>query len=208
MSDPYKSIPVGQCQCGCGQFTPIAKENNKNRGLIKGQPRNCIPGHRITSQKGALHPLWKGGRTIDRNGYVLIKMPTHNRAQANGYVYEHILVAEKALGKPLPSGAIPHHIDKNRSNNITSNLVLCQDIAYHLLLHRRERALKACGHANWRKCTLCKQYDDPSNLMTKKGKGGCSYHKGCKNSNNRKSAQIREEKANVSRSARQATTIR
>lgn len=77
---------------------------------------------------------------------------------------EHVLVAEKAMGCSLPPWAVVHHVDEDPSNNNPSNLVVCPDQAYHMLIHRRMRALASCGNANWRKCCLCKQYDEPSNL--------------------------------------------
>lgn len=43
-------------------------------------------------------------------------------------------------------------------------LIICEDRAYHMLLHVRTKALKACGHANWRRCWICKEYDKPENL--------------------------------------------
>ena len=47
---------------------------------------------------------------------------------------------------------------------------------YHMLLHQRIRALKACGHANWRKCKYCKEWDAPKNLSIHKN---TIYHIGC-----------------------------
>ncbi len=44
--------------------------------------------------------------------------------------YAHIRVAEKALGRPLPVGAIVHHHDENKLNYEESNLVICQNRAY------------------------------------------------------------------------------
>ena len=79
-------------------------------------------------------------------------------------VLRHVLVAERAAGHPLPSGAHVHHVDYDRSNDAPSNLVICQDAAYHKLLHTRTDALNACGNANWRACMFCKQYDDPANM--------------------------------------------
>jgi len=48
-------------------------------------------------------------------------------------------IAEQALGKPLPKGALVHHADGNALNNDPENLVICPDNAYHNLLHKRLR---------------------------------------------------------------------
>lgn len=85
--------------------------------------------------------------------------------------FEHILVAEKALGKPLPRGAVIHHVDENKLNNKPENLVVCPSAAYHILIHKRMRALEACGNADYCKCWICKKYDHPSQLYRRSDKG-------------------------------------
>ena len=114
--------------------------------------------------KGPANGAWAGGTTINSGGYRGVLQRDHPRAGANGYVREHILVVERAMGKPLPPKAVVHHVDGNRQNNANRNLVVCPDDAYHALLHTRARALAACGNANWRRCNLCGQHDDPANL--------------------------------------------
>lgn len=113
------------------------------------------------------------------------------RVGVNGRrVMEHVAVAEKALGKQLPRGVEVHHVDENRANNANTNLVICPDTAYHQLLHRRQRALDACGHADWRMCTFCKQYDTAANLVI--NKYGHVKHQACANEYAKRRHHIRK----------------
>lgn len=74
----------------------------------------------------------------------------HPKADKGGYIYKHIFIAEAAIGKHLPDGAEVHHVNELRYDNRNTNLVICQDIGYHKLLHRRTAALDACGNAKIR----------------------------------------------------------
>ena len=93
------------------------------------------------------------------HGYVAIKKPNHPHASINGYVLEHILVAEKALGKFLPEGAIVHHVNGDVSDNRPCNLVVLQNKGEHQKLHKRLRALRTCGDSKKRVCIYCGEYD-------------------------------------------------
>jgi hypothetical protein len=85
--------------------------------------------------------------------------------QWNGVTYkrlgagrEHVAIAERAIGKPLPMGAEVHHVDGNKRNNASANLVICQDHDYHMLLHARARIIRAGGqHGIHRICTRCRE---------------------------------------------------
>jgi hypothetical protein len=98
----------------------------------------------------------------------------------------HVWIVEAVLGKELPKGAVPHHVNGDKLDNRHENLVLCPSQAYHMLLHQRERALDACGHADWLRCHFCKAYDDPRNLSHGKRTGRpagqqSTYHAACAN---------------------------
>jgi len=157
-------IPEGFCQCGCGGKTKPFHKDFKDRGILKGTPRRFLHGHNC--------PAWAGGRMVRKQGYVVLKLHDHPRATPNGYVYEHIVLAEKALGKPLPPKAEIHH----HGPKIEQRLVICEDRSYHTLIENRTKALKACGNANWLKCYKCKQYDAPENIVVTKSN---KYHRAC-----------------------------
>ncbi len=62
------------------------------------------------------------GRHKSTWGYILVSQPDHHRANNKGFVWEHILVVEKATGRPVSKDMHVHHKDGNRANNNLSNL--------------------------------------------------------------------------------------
>jgi len=152
-------IPAGLCQCGCGQRTRIAERSIKRLGHVRGMPVQFMQGHWArVGQFGAAHPQWKGGRHLHVAGYVMVQCSGHPRSNRSGYVLEHLLVAERALGYPVPRGVEVHHFNENRSDNRGCNLVICENSDYHHLLHVRIKALRACGDFNARQCWLCRAW--------------------------------------------------
>ena len=117
------------------------------------------------------------GRYVNKAGYVSVMAPGHPRADRYGYVYEHVVVAEKALGRYMPDKSEVHHVSKVKGDNRGSNLVICQDHAYHALLHQRRAALMNAGTVDAKKCTFCKKWGKPTEINT-----SCRhkhYHKAC-----------------------------
>lgn len=97
-------------------------------------------------------------------------------------------IVMQALGKPLPPGSIVHHVDENSLNDRPNNLILCENQAYHFLLHLRAEALKATGDPNSRKCHRCKQWGIPGDgdmVRYKRGNrldgDGLTVHISCNN---------------------------
>ena len=90
---------AGFCACGCGAQTKINKWGVYN-GYVRGH-----------YAKGDRHYKWLGGRVMNAKGYQMVRI-------AGKYVLEHVSLAEKALGRPLPKGTQVHHVDGNRANNV------------------------------------------------------------------------------------------
>lgn len=101
------------CACGCGEIID-------GRG-IDGKVRKFKHTHHVN---GALNPNWKGGFRKS-NGYIKILYKNHPRADRDGYVYQHILIMEKHLGRYLqPNIDDIHHINGIKDDNRIENLQL------------------------------------------------------------------------------------
>jgi hypothetical protein len=110
---------------------------------------------------------------FDKLHHRRIWAPGHPYCYSDGTVLEYRLEVEKAIGRYLkPEEVVHHHYNADGS----ATLVLCPDRFYHQLLHIREKALRMCGNASYRRCMFCMQYDNPEN-MSNNSKG--IYHKSC-----------------------------
>ena len=65
---------------------------------------------------------WKGGRTYHKKGYVMERVSSHH--SGNPYVFQHILVMEAILGRPLYPEENVHHINGVKDDNREANLEL------------------------------------------------------------------------------------
>lgn len=127
----------GFCQCGCGAKTMIPDHSDKSKGWIKGVPLRFLKGHNLKelAKQNAANAI--GNKGLSAHGYVRVQT-------AEGRKYEHILVAEKMLGRKLKyfgpghsENEVVHHKDGDKTNNAPSNLLVCSH-SEHVALHDSE----------------------------------------------------------------------
>lgn len=145
------------CECGCGLRTPIAKQSNTKRGYVRGQPMRFAFGHHARVPVTKLH------------------RQTGTRGQ-----YLHRVLAARALGKPLTRGVEVHHVDGDISS-MRPRLVICQDKAYHKMLHVRERVVRAGGNPNAERiCSSCRRLKVFTEYNIRRGNKGTGLQAHCR----------------------------
>jgi hypothetical protein len=104
------AIPYGFCHCGCGQKTKLERQNNKKKGVIKGQPRLFLMGHQFRMKKmqplaerfwshvaiGASDECWEWQASRSCYGYGQFEINDHN--------YPASRVAWILTNGPVPDG--------------------------------------------------------------------------------------------------------
>jgi hypothetical protein len=94
--------------------------------LSKYCSNNCSNKH--NKSFGISNGRYSNGSYCD-NGYPSVSINGKN-------VRVHKMIAENVLGRKLKGNECVHHIDLNKSNNLNSNLVIC-DVSYHRLIHHK-----------------------------------------------------------------------
>lgn len=82
------------------------------------------------------------GRRIDPFGYAHVRIPDHPRV-VYGYVREHIVVAEKKIGRPLGPDEDCHHLNQDKADNRPENIVVMGHAEHshlHAIMRQQNRA--------------------------------------------------------------------
>lgn len=110
----------------------------KGRHLSEETKRKISQSHKGKRTK----PSEYGGHRKKRSdGYIYVFVPEHPYASKDGYVMEHILVMEKAIGRYITREEVVHHKNKIRDDNRLENLELMTFKA-HTSMHSKERWAK------------------------------------------------------------------
>jgi hypothetical protein len=118
------------CACGCGRVIAKVDKRRREHWYIWGHGKRGRHFPNI-NQTGSHNSNWKGGRFVDKDGYVKIRF-------LGQYVCEHILVMEKHLGRAIMKDEEVHHVNHNRQDNRIENLMLFTRTK-HKQLHSNER---------------------------------------------------------------------
>lgn len=110
--------------------TPEAIEKQRQarlRGFANGTikiPWAGTTGVMTWNKKGAESTSWKGGRAIDKNGYIWLRKPEHPNANSGGQVAEHRYVMAEHIGRPLCPWENVHHLNGVKGDNRIENLAV------------------------------------------------------------------------------------
>lgn len=84
---------------------------------------------------------FKGGighKKKRKDGYIQIYMPDHPKSSKDGYIMEHDLIMECAIGRWLEKDEVVHHKNEIKSDNRLINLEL-MTLSEHISFHAKKR---------------------------------------------------------------------
>lgn len=109
---------------------------------------------------GTKNPRWNGGKSRLTSGYVLVRCIGHPYAhKRTGYVLEHRLVMESAIGRYLLPGEEVHHKNGKRDDNRIENLELTVAGEHQAKYHSEKGKPVAYRIRTFVRCTECKRTD-------------------------------------------------
>ena len=133
---PQRPRPRACADCGSGVVRWRKRCGSCHAAFLVEKARRLSAYRRtllVYGFKAGHGPAWKGGTKRTAGGYIL------RWARGRGYVREHRLVVEEAIGRPLRPDEIVHHINGVRDDNRPENLQLTSRTEHQNDLHPMPR---------------------------------------------------------------------
>ena len=142
---PYKDPEKARLAALERKHRYIARKHTERYGPSVGNMSGRHGNHATGEHNGR----WQGGRVITSHGYIAVRVhPDHPHAWGAHptvkYAYEHILVAEEHLGRPLQPNELVHHGPGGTQDNRWENLTV-KTRSEHAKHHTAERGHDALG---------------------------------------------------------------
>lgn len=137
---PYwkNDAPIkGKCNC-CNKEFVLTRQQRYAIRCSKVKKLYCSNECHLNDMRGKKPHNWNGGRYKRSDGYVMRYAPEHPYA-IDGYVMEHRFVMEQILGRYLDPEERVHHINGDRGDNRTENLMLMESQSAHSKLHAEDK---------------------------------------------------------------------
>ena len=126
----------------------------------------------------------KTGRVIPSWLFSISKVMKRKAARG----YKHTAETRANMSKGA-KGKIISEATRLKMSNSSRGKPYTDKMRANHLLNATKRWESESGHPNWRKCSYCKNYDDPKNLYI--GKDTC-FHKKCRNKRSREKYKVRK----------------
>ncbi len=117
----YKRLIYWSCLCDCGNEI-ITQGSLLRNGTT--QSCGCLKADLAKQRTGVLSPRYINGKSINKDGYVSVKITDLKDERFGKPIFEHRLVMEKHLGRKLLSKENVHHKNGIRDDNRIENLEL------------------------------------------------------------------------------------
>mgnify|MGYP003309511310 CR=1 FL=1 len=136
----YKTLTENNFPKRAAHKGMLGKKHTKNAKakISKGNKNKIISVETRLKMAAASTKGGIGYKKKRTDGYIAVYFPDHPCSSKDGYIMEHILVAEALLGRHLNSNECVHHKNKKRNDNRKENLQVMTK-SEHLALHRKER---------------------------------------------------------------------